>query len=245
MFKNQPSPRPSPIRWERENGFTPWLKIRSDAFSNLEADETPDGDFVAELLGDGGDMFADANLGILLYESLVNEAIALKKLFQFAFDDFGERLRRLVLDLFGGDFLFFGQEVSGHLVPGNNEGMAGGNLQGDIFDQLFEIVLGNGAFFSGTHFHQHADFGAGMNVSSHQSIAADFHSRMARDPDVLANFRHSGFAVGIQIGLRVGRNFSGDLIGKGAEQVVAGNEIGFAVHLDKHPQATAGSDVLG
>ena len=90
-------------------------------FAHLEAGEAPDDNFVAQLLGDAADVFLDRDFGVALDKPLVEQAAALKKLFQFAFDNFGDGLGRLVLDLFGGDFPFLGQRGGGDFIAGNDQ----------------------------------------------------------------------------------------------------------------------------
>src|SRR5208283_373484 len=74
-----------------------------EAFAHLEARETADDNLIAQLLGNAADVFLDGHFGIPFDKPLVHQADALKKLLQLAFDDLGDGLRRLVLDLFSRD----------------------------------------------------------------------------------------------------------------------------------------------
>src|ERR1700722_6764561 len=72
--------------------------------AHLEAGETPDDNLVAQLFGNAADVFLDGDFGVAFDKSLGEQTAALVKLLQFALDNFGDGLGRLVLDLFGGDF---------------------------------------------------------------------------------------------------------------------------------------------
>ena len=51
-------------------------------------------------------VFLQADLGVPLHKTLIHEAISLVKFLQLAFDNFADGLRRFVLHLLGGNFLF-------------------------------------------------------------------------------------------------------------------------------------------
>ena len=69
---------------------------------------------------------------------------------------------------------------------------------------MLELVIGDGAFLARADFHQHADLGAGVDVSGDHAVAGHFHARMAGNLDVLPNLRHRGFALGFEVRLRIG-----------------------------------------
>ena len=123
--------------------------------------------------------------------------------------------------------------------------MAGGDLQGDVLDELLEVVVGHGGFLAGADFHQHADLGAGVNVGGDHAVAGHFHPRVAGDLDVLANLGHRRFAVGFEVDLGIGGEPLGHVVGEGAEHLVAGDEVGLAVHFHEHAGAAVRGDVLG
>ena len=75
----------------------------------MKANETADRDFIAQQLAESGDVFLDGDLGVLFHKALIKQAVALIKLVQLAFDDLGDGLRGLVLDLLRGDLPFFVQ----------------------------------------------------------------------------------------------------------------------------------------
>ena len=166
--------------------------------------------------------------------------MGLVKLLQFALDELGEGLGRPVLCLLGRDFLFLGDHDGIHLVAGHDGRMSGGDLQGDVAHQLLEFLLAHGRFLAGADFHQHPHFGPGVNVGGHHAMATDLQPLMARDPDVLPELGGGGDAVGLQIGIRVGRKFSRHVLGEGAESFVARDEIRFAIELDEDAQALPG-----
>ncbi len=105
--------------------------------------------------------------------------------------------------------------------------------------------LASGFGFARADFHEHADFGASMNIGGDQAVAGDFQARVAGDLDVLAHLAHCGFALGFEIGVRIGGDFLGDVVGEGAKRLVAGDEIGFAVDFHEHAGLAAGRDELG
>src|SRR5712672_2201287 len=123
--------------------------------------------------------------------------------------------------------------------------MAGGDLQGDVLHDLLEILSGDRGLFPGADFDQHADFRAGVDVGGDHAVAVDFHPGLARDLDVLANFGHHRDAVGLEIRGRIGGESLGDVVGKGAEHVVASNKVSLRVDLDEDAEASARGDILG
>src|SRR5262249_36381787 len=121
--------------------------------------------------------------------ALIHKAVGLIKLLQLAFHNFGDRLRRFVLDLLGGDFLFLRQQIGRHGFPRHPVRMARRDLKRNVFDQLLEILVGYRGFLPCTHLDQHANLRAGVNVCRHQAMALDLHARMAWDsifPRILA-----------------------------------------------------------
>ena len=126
------------------------------ALAHLVAGKAPDDDFIGQQFGDAAQVLLDGDFGVALDKALVEQAAALKKLLQFAFDNFGDGLGRLVLDLFGGDFPFLGQRGGGDFFAGNDRGMPGRDLEGDVAHQLLEIFLADGAFPGGADLDQHA-----------------------------------------------------------------------------------------
>src|SRR5439155_18527313 len=104
-------------------------RLSRRALPHLKPHEAANRNFVPQLLGHLANVFLDADLGILLYETLIHQAIGLIKLFQLAFDDFCNRLGRFVLHLFGGDFLFLGQQIGRDLLARNRKRVAGSNLK--------------------------------------------------------------------------------------------------------------------
>src|SRR6516162_4441697 len=102
-------PNASPLSLSRIRLYLGWasffIPILRDAFAHLETDESAHGHFISQLLGDRADVFLHGDFGIALHEALINQAIALVKLFKFAFNDLGDSLRRFVFELLGGYFL--------------------------------------------------------------------------------------------------------------------------------------------
>src|SRR5207253_2188186 len=98
--------------------------------------------------------------------------------------------------------------------------------------------------FSGSHFNQHADFGTGVDVSGDHSVPTDFHPRVARYLDVLADLSDHGHAVGFEIRFGIRRQTLGNVIGKSPEHFVPRDEVGLAIDLDQDTEAAARRDVL-
>jgi hypothetical protein len=68
--------------------------------------------------------------------------------------------------------------------------------------------LAGGFGLAGADFHQHADFGAGVDVGGDEAVAGNFQARVAGDLDVLAHLADGGFAVGFEIDVRDRRHLS-------------------------------------
>ena len=118
-------------------------------------------------------------------------------------------------------------------------------MQGDVANELFEVFALHGRFFASADFHQHADFGAGVDVSGNEAVAGDFESNEARDLDVFTNLRDSSNAVSIErLDRRTAGEFFGDVIAEGFEAFVTGDEVGFAVDFGQDTDFGAGLDVL-
>src|ERR1035437_1005431 len=180
------------------------LNFRSGAFADLKPHEPANADFVAELLGNLRRVFLQADLGVPLHKTLIHEAISLVKFLQFAFDDFGNGLRRFVLHLLGGDFLFLRHHVRRHLLARNHVRMSRRDLKRDVLDELLEFLFGRGFRLARADFDEHADLCAGVNIAGDEPVAVDFHPRVPGDFDVLADFRDERLALGFQTGIGIG-----------------------------------------
>src|SRR5207245_6370043 len=67
-----------------------WFSL--GALPDLKADEAANGNVIAELLGDGADVFFDGDFRVSFDEALVHQAVALVKLFDDALNDFVDGL---------------------------------------------------------------------------------------------------------------------------------------------------------
>src|SRR6185369_1401797 len=105
------------------------------ALPNLKPDEVANDDLIAQLFGDGCDMLLDGDFGVMLYKTLINQAVTLVELLELAFHNLCDRLRRFVLHLFARNFLFLGFDRRRYLFTGDHLRMGGGNLQGNVADQ--------------------------------------------------------------------------------------------------------------
>src|SRR6516225_7597322 len=157
------------------------------SLANLEANEATDSDLIAKLLSYGPDVLLNRHLGIPFHKSLIHQAVSLIKLFQFAIDDLGHCLRRLILDLLAGNFPFFRNNIRRDLFPRDYEGMTGGNLERNVFHELLKILGCNRGFFFCPNFHQNTDLVAGVEVGSNHTVAGDLHASVARDKDVISD----------------------------------------------------------
>ncbi len=219
-------------------------RLAGGLFADLETDEATDGNLVSELFADGGDVFLDGDFGILLHETLIEQADGLIKLLQLAFDDLGNRLRGLVLHLFRGDFFFLIHDGRVKTFAGNRARAGSGDLQGDVAHELLEIFTGHGGFFASADFHEHADFGAGVDVGRNESVTGNIEAVVAGNLNVFTDLGDDGDAIGFEIDTRVQRNLLGEFIAEGAEGFVLGNEIGFAIHFQQDAGLGAREDVL-
>jgi len=59
--------------------------------------------------------------------------------------------------------------------------MGRSDLQGDIADELFELVARDSAFFAGADFDEHANLAASVNIGRDQAVAGNFEPLGARD----------------------------------------------------------------
>jgi hypothetical protein len=215
-------------------------------FADLKADEATDRDLVTELLADAADVLFDGDFGVAFDEALVDQTMGLVELLEFAFDDFGDGLRRLVFDLFGGNFPFLFQDFRIDFVAVHVERAAGGDLQGDVAHELFELVGGDGGFFACADFDQHADFCAGVDVCSDHAVAADFVADEARKLDVFAGLGDSRDTVGFErFESGSASQFLGDLVTECFETFVARDKVGFAIDFSQDADFGAGLDELG
>lgn len=212
----------------------------------MKTDEAADDEVVAQLLGGGGDMLLDGDFGVAFDEALVEKADAAVEFFEFSFDDFGDGLRGLVLDLFGGDFLFLGDEGGIELLAGDDHGVGGGDLQGDVADELLEILGAGGGVLAGADLDEDTNLGAGVDVGGDHAVAADLETDGAGHLDVLADFSDGGDAFGFErFDGGLPGQFAGHFIAEGLESFVASDEIGFAIDFDQDADFGAGLDVLG
>src|SRR5690349_17762648 len=103
--------------------------------------------------------------------------------------------------------------------------MARSDLQRDVLHQLLELLFAGRLSLACTHFDEHADLCASVNVSRDQTISADFHAGVAGNLDVLANFADGGGAIGLKIHIGISCDLPRNLITKGAERIIASNEV--------------------
>ena len=78
--------------------------------ADLIAEEGVHGDRVVQCFGGGGDVIFHSEVA-LFHKRLIHEADGGEMFFQFAFYNFFNRLRGFILELLGGDFLFFRNQL--------------------------------------------------------------------------------------------------------------------------------------
>ena len=191
-------------------------------------------------------MILDGNLGVLLNEALVHQAVGLEELLQLPFDDLGNGLWRFVLELSAAISRSLASTSAGTCSRETDQGMARGESASVMsFTSCLNSSLATVLSLPAPTSTQHAHFGAGVNVSGHHAVAGHFHPLIAGNLDVLANLRHHALAVGFEVGLGVGRETFGDVIGKGAEHLVARHKIRLAIHLHQHTRAVRPGRCIG
>ena len=132
---------------KRVSLITRYPSIGSGLFADLETDEAADGDFVAELLGNLGDVFFHAHFGIAFARNpgprgSRSDKTCPERLAGFfpmacgglAFETVG--LRR--------DIALLGDDVGRNVFARNGVRMSRGDLQRDVLDQLLEFIFGDG-----------------------------------------------------------------------------------------------------
>ena len=120
----------------------------------MEADKAADDDFVTELFADFGDVILHADLGIALHETLIHEAVGLEEFIQHAREDFFHRLSRFVLETIRlrGDLAFLGDDFRSDLFAGDGVRMSSSDLQGDVANELLELIAVRGFGFACANF---------------------------------------------------------------------------------------------
>ncbi len=133
-----------------------------------------------------------------------------------------------------------------HLLARDGVGMAGGDLQGDVLHELLEFLFGRRCSPCPRRLRRARRPWRRCECRRRSGRCRLTSMRAWRgilmfSPILATAASRSGFEVHVGIG---GEPL-GDLIGEGAEHVVARDEIGLAVHFDEHAELAAGGDVLG
>ena len=118
---------------------------RLNRFADLETQELADFDLITQRLADGRQVCLHLEVGVL-DESLFEQAGGLEEFGQLAFDDLGNRYRRLAFDriALGGDFLFLFNDGRRNAVTTDGHRARRCNLQGDIANDLLEVFVLDG-----------------------------------------------------------------------------------------------------
>ena len=213
-------------------------------FADLKAEEAADGEFIAYFFADGSNVVFEGDFAVA-DESLLFETNVLTVFFDLAFDDSGDGLRRFPAGLFAGDFLFFLKQLRRDFGAADNDGVGGGDLEGDVFDKAGKAFVADAVGAVGADFGQNANLGSGVNVGGDEADARNVHSGVSPDLDVFADFGNMRGAQGFDIGLRGFNQSFGDLIAEFSEHFVFGDKVSFAVDFDKDAGLRIRADVTG
>src|SRR6266481_6269047 len=154
-----------------------WPARRSAHFADLESHKAPDRNIFTELDDRLGDHFADGH-ALVLDVVLFVKAVFLVELFHFPVDDFFDdrfRLaRRQCLRLV--DVTLFLEHLRRHFLAPHVARIQRCDVHRDVVRKLLESVRARNEIGLAVQLHQHTDFPAGVNVTSHESFGRFAHS---------------------------------------------------------------------
>src|SRR6056297_232449 len=209
-----------------------------DAFTNFETDEIPD------LRTFGLEQRADGLVGIL-DERLTDQRDLCQVLVQTANDHLFDDLGRLagVLCLRPENLFFLLQHVGRHRIGVDKGRVQRGHVHGDVAREIFVAAFkadqdANPATVNVTADHPAVGVDT-LNAANLDVLAQLGHQLLATRLDAVAGFK-LGLAKCRDVVVARGERQIGHAVGKGAEIIVLGNEVRFAVDLDQHCTAGVG-----
>src|SRR5262249_28495084 len=158
-----------------------------DLLADGVADEATDHELVAEFLALFVHELGDGLIGVL-DEGLIDQADGAVEFLDLPVDDLLDDVRRLAgRDLLAIDGALALQRVAGDGAAVDANRIVGGDLQGDVADELLERIRVGRFVLLGPDFHENADFAAGVNVGGNGAVALHFDAVAATDEDVFAD----------------------------------------------------------
>src|SRR5579875_1325004 len=130
--------------------------------------EAPNLDLLAEHADDAVDQIADADR-VVLDERLVEQAVLLEPLVEFAFDDLLRDLGRLSGRHRGGELAAHAlDDVGGHALAVHVLRRHGRNMHGDVAREFAELRIAGNEVGLAVDLDEHADLSAGMDIAGDQ-----------------------------------------------------------------------------
>ena len=228
-------------------------------FAKSETDEAGDSEGVAEFLAFGFEESGNLDVGVF-DESLFEEAALGEKLANLALEDVLDDVRRLSFRNEAGaeDVEFVVHHGLRDVVAGKSLGRAGGDVEGEVLDELLEAVSACGFRLGGADFDQDADLATEVDVGGDDTTGGGIIADILAELEVFADFADLCFdrvfdgllAVCVGEGGFVvsglgSRERVGDFTDEGLEAFVFRDEVGFAVDFNEETGGGSAIDAGG
>src|SRR5258706_4711902 len=143
----------------------------SIGIAHFEAGEAAHADILTQLADLGGDKLRDGS-GLVLDERLFTETNFLVDLRHLAFHNLLDHIRRLAGSSCLGaiNVLLALERLRRHILAADKLRIAGGNVHGDVVQQLLEIIRARHEIALAVHFQQHANLSARVDVVAHRAF---------------------------------------------------------------------------